>query len=138
MKSLFSMSPFSQANFAPAFAPDAASPMRSELGQAADDITGLSTGIEDILKQLPPSIMGTYQKQYQDCQTKLAAGGVIGLVAGGKCLYDLYQTLKNLLKANPGAGPLVPLPIPATAFPVLPAAITAVGGIILVYALTKL
>lgn len=134
MKSLFSMSPFAQPGFAPAYAPaEAAGP---GLGQAQDDITGVSRGIEDLLKLLPADVMGTYQKQYQDCQKKLDAGGLVGLVSGGKCLYDLYQALKGLAKA-PGAPAPPALPAPAS-FPVLPAAIVAVGGIVLVYGITKL
>lgn len=138
MKSLFTVSPFSGPAFVPAFA----SPERQQadaraaMGQSADDVTGLSRGIEDLLKQLPPEVLGTYQKQYQDCLKKLDTGGVVGLVAGGRCLYDLYQALKTLIASK--GGPLVPLPPALTTFPVLPAAITAVGLIVLVYGLTKL
>lgn len=134
MKSLFSMSPFAQPGFAPAFDAPVENTGRG-LGQAADDITGLSRGIEDLLKLVPPNLLGTYQTQYADCQKKLDSGGLVGLVGGGRCLYDLYQALKGIV--NPSALPLVPPVAPAT-FPILPAAITAVGGIILVYGLTKI
>lgn len=132
MKSLFSMSPFAQPGFAPAYAPpEAAGP---SLGQAQDDITGVSRGIEDLLKLVPADVMGVYQKQYQDCQKKLDTGGVVGLVSGGKCLWDLYQALKGLAKTTP----TTPAVVAPTSFPVLPAAVVAVGGIILVYGITKL
>jgi hypothetical protein len=79
--------------------------------------------------------MGIYQAQYQDCQNKLATGGLVGLAAGTACLADLYQKIKNLIK-NPGT-PLVTIPVSAP-FPVVPVALTAVGSLILIYGLTRL
>jgi hypothetical protein len=135
MKTLFSMSPFAQPGFVPAFTSPAPEAGGAALGQAQEDITGISRGIEDILKLVPAELLGTYQAQYADCQKKLDTGGVVGLVGGGKCLYDLYQALKGIV--NPSLRPPAPLAAPKS-FPVLPAAITAVGGIILVYGLTKI
>jgi hypothetical protein len=133
MKTLFSMSPFAQPGFVPAFS---APREVSGLGQTAEDITGLSKGIEEILKMLPASSSVTYQQQYQDCQKKLNTGGLVGVISGGKCLYDLYQSLKRMINAPPAASP-PPAAVPAS-FPVLPAAITAVGGLVLVFGLSKL
>lgn len=113
-------------------------PVQPHLGQSQDDITGLSRGIEDLLKLVPASALGTYQQQYTDCQSKLNAGGLVGLTMGGKCLYDLYQKLKDLVKNGSPTTP-IPMPLPAPApFPVLPVAIASVGALVLVYGLTKL
>lgn len=137
MKSMFTMAPFGQTGFAPAFT-DPRPPV--SLGQAQDDIAGLNTGIESILKELPPQVLGTYQARYADCQRKISTGGAVGLVTGGKCLYDLFQDLKDVVK---GTGPKQPLPTPylppqAGGFPVVPLALAGVGGIILIYALSNL
>lgn len=135
MKSLFSMSPFAQPGFAPAFAPPALEAAGASLGQGQEDITGLARGIEDLLKLVPAPLLGTYQQQYQECQKKLDSGGIVGLVGGGRCFYDLYQALKGIV--NPSVQPQQPAGAQKS-FPVLPAAIAAVGGIILVYGITKL
>lgn len=142
MRTMFEASPFSKFDLGsyapPAHAAGPSIRAYPVLGQSADDVTGLSRGIEDLLKELPSELLGTYQAQYQKCLKDLDSGGAIGLVTGSKCLYDLYQTLKDLIKNKPAAKPVgVPLPAPATSFPILPVALVAVGGIALVYALTK-
>ncbi len=137
MKSIFSMAPFGQTGFAPAFT--APRPPIS-LGQGEGDIAGLNSGIESLLSELPPEVLGTYQTKYAACRKMIADGGAVGLVAGGKCLYDLFQELKDVIK---GTGPKPPSPGPALppqagGFPIVPVALAGVGGIILVYALSQL
>lgn len=137
MKSIFSMSPFGQTGFAPAFT---APRPQAWLGQGDGDIAGLNSGIESLLKELPPQVLGSYQTKYADCRRMISDGGAVGLVTGGKCLYDLFQELKDVIK---GTGPKPPITTPtlppqAGGFPVVPLALAGVGGIILIYALSQL
>lgn len=105
----------------------------AHLGQS--DITGVTGDIEDLLKQLPPDILGTYNAKYQACLAQLS-GNVISAAMGTKCLYDLYKELKDLVKNGP---PKPPVPIVAPSqFPYLPVAIGVLGLGALVYGLTKL
>lgn len=99
------------------------------------DILGLKSAIEDLLKQLPPDVLGGYNAKYQQCLAKLDTGGAVGLVAGGKCLDDLYNEIKNFLKN----GPPKPAPVPAASeFPILPVVVGGLGLIVLIWGLSKL
>lgn len=141
MNSMFKMSPFGGSEFrshqqAPGqvlgqvrLAQDATAP-------AASDTSALTGGIEDLLKQLPPEVLGTYNAKYQACQTQLATGGAIGLVAGGKCLADLYKEIQNFLKNGP---PKTPVAAPAPpADLVLPIVVGVLGIGALIWGLSKL
>lgn len=100
------------------------------------DVSGLTSGIEDLLKQLPPDVLGSYNAKYQQCQAQLEAGGAVGLVAGGKCLNALYNELKDFMKNGPPKRP--PAAPAASEFPVLPVAVGALGLIVLIWGLSKL
>lgn len=152
MKSMFSMSPFQGPQFQPHFARGTPVPGSVHwLGQAAttppattpapsgsSDILGLNSSIESLLNQLPPETMGPYRERWNGCKKQISDGGAVGLVTGGKCLYDLFEDLK---KAMTGAKPATPLPyVPpaATSFPIMPVAIAGIGSIMLIYGLTRL
>lgn len=146
MKSMFTMSPFSGGQFAPAFAqPQYAQPVTHRwLGQAApatpadSDILGLNSGIESLLNQLPPESMGAYRERWNNCKKQISDGGAVGLVTGGKCLYDLFTEMK---KAVTGGKPPVATPLPPaqpTSFPIMPVAIAGIGTLMLIYGLTRL
>lgn len=145
MRSIFDAPAFGSRGL-PGYAPPALGAPR--LAQAAtstpvtpstpdqSDISGLTGGIEDLLKQLPPDVLGSYNAKYQQCQTQLETGGAVGLAAGGKCLVLLYEELKNFMKNGPPKR--VPAAAPASEFPVLPAAFGVVGLLVLIWGLSKL
>src|SRR6266404_6476241 len=95
----------------------------ANLGQS--DIAGVTGDIEDLLKQLPPDVLGTYNAKYQACLAQLSSGNVISTAMGTKCLYDLYTELKNLVKNGPPK-PAIPVVRPSE-FPYLPVAIGVLG-----------
>jgi hypothetical protein len=110
----------------------------SELGQdtpSESDAAGLASGIESFIKQLPPELLGTYNAKYQACQAKISSGNLIDIGIGGKCMYDLYKELRDLVKNGPPK-PAMPVVAPS-GFPYLPVAIGVVGLGVLVYAFTK-
>lgn len=152
MKSMFSMSPFQGPQFQPAFARSGPVPGSVQwLGQAAPattppptttpsdaDILGLNSSIESLLNQLPPETMGAYRERWNGCKKQISDGGLIGLGLGGQCLYKLFEDMK---KAMTGVKPATPLPYMAPApssFPILPVAIAGIGGLMLIYGLTRL
>lgn len=113
-------------------------PMR--LGQDTpdeSDTTGLTSGIEGFLKQLPPELLGTYNTKYQKCMTQLNSGGLIGIGLGGKCLVDLFKELRELFKNGPPK-PTVLVPPASGEFPYLPVTVGVLGLAVLVWGLTKL
>lgn len=140
MNSMFKMSPFGGSEFR-SYVPA----LGQVLGQvrlaqdvstpAASDTSALTGGIEDLLKQLPPEVLGTYNAKYQVCQTQLANGGAVGLVAGGKCLADLYKEIQNFIKNGPPKPPLAPA---VTSDVVLPILVGGLGLIVLIWGLTKI
>lgn len=140
MKSIFEPSPFGSRGL-PGYASPPLGAVR--LGQAApvtpdqSNTTAVAGGIEDLLKQLPPEVLGAYNAKYQACQAQLANGGAVGLVAGAKCLDDLYSEIKNFLKNGPPKAAPAPA-APASEFPVLPAVVGGLGLIVLIWGLTKL
>lgn len=150
MKSLFTMSPFAGPQFAPAFAqrqPAAPVALHPSLGQTppattttsdTSDILGLNSSIEELLNQLPPETLGAYRERWNGCKKMISDGGAIGLVTGPKCLYDLFEDMKKAIRG--GVKPVTPLPLAAqpAAFPIVPVAIAGIGGLILIYGLTRL
>lgn len=101
----------------------------------APDVSGLTGGIEDLLKQLPPDVLGNYNTKYQACQTQLSTGGAVGLVAGGKCLADLYKEIQNFIKNGPPKPPIAPA---AGADIILPVVVGVLGISALIWGLSKL
>jgi hypothetical protein len=108
--------------------------MGQDATPAATDTAGLSSGIEGFLAQLPPELLGTYNAKYQACQAQVTSGNVLQTVTGAKCLYDLYNELKLLMKNGP---PKPPTFLPPD-FPYVPVAVGVVGLGVLIYGLTKL
>lgn len=108
------------------------------LGQ--DVVGGLTTLIEDALKELPPELLGTYQDKYRQCQDMIAKGGVVGLTTGGKCLDDLYMQIQKELKhpTPPAPKPAPYAAAPPSGFPVIPVVLVLVGGAAAVYGFTRL
>lgn len=109
--------------------------MAQDSAPSSTDVAGLSSGIENFITQLPPELLGTYNAKYQACQAQVTSGNVLQTVTGAKCLYDLYNELKNLVKNGP--------PKPATTvlpqdFPYLPVAVGVVGLGVLIWGITKL
>ncbi len=98
------------------------------------DVSGLSSGIEGLLKQLPAEVLGNYNAKYQQCQAQLSNGGAVGLAAGAKCLAQLYSELKDFMKN----GPPKPAAPAASEFPWGPALIGGVGLLVLIWGLNKL
>lgn len=104
------------------------------------DILNISKDIESILKEVPKEALGAYQSEYDQCRNLLRKGGLVGLATGGKCLRDLYNKIRDAMKGK-GPAPVTPAPVvapPSEGFPVVPVALAAVGGIALIYGLTKL
>jgi hypothetical protein len=109
--------------------------MGQDTTPSSTDVAGLSSGIEGFLAQLPPELLGTYNAKYQACQAQVTSGNVIQTVTGAKCLFDLYNELKTLMKNGP--------PKPATSFlpqdfPYIPVAVGVVGLGVLIWGITKL
>lgn len=133
MKTMFVATPFSRFDLGSYAPPTLGQPSSG----SASDILNVSKDIEVLLKQVPPEVMGAYQAEYKHCQDLLDKGGLIGLTAGGKCLYDLYNKLRDALK-----NPTTPSPIPGIAaqssFPVVPVTLLVIGGVALIYGLSKL
>jgi hypothetical protein len=102
------------------------------------DTSALTSGIEDLLKQLPPELLGTYSTKYQQCQNQLANGGAVGLVTGAKCLSDLYTEIKDLIKNGPPKPAPAPAPLASGIAPELAIGLGVVGILVLVWGLTKL
>ena len=103
------------------------------------DISGLDKLIEDGLKDVPNELVGSFQDKKKQCQDLLDKGGVVGLAAGGKCLYDLYEEIKKAMKHPPAPKAAPPPQAPAAQpFPVVPVIMAVVGGAALVFGITKL
>lgn len=101
------------------------------------ETSAVAGGIESLLKQLPAEALGTYNAKYQMCQTQLANGGAVGLVAGGKCLVDLYKEIQDFIKNGPPK--VAPVAAPAAAGSlVLPIVVGVLGIGALVWGLSKL
>ncbi len=134
MKSMFVAMPFGRFDLG-SYVP---SPI-PEMGASgsASDLLDVSKDIESLLKEVPPEAMGAYQAEYKHCQDLLDKGGLIGLTTGGKCLYDLYEKLKNEIK-NPKPTSPIPYLAPQSSFPVVPVVLLVVGGAALVFGLSKL
>lgn len=107
---------------------------------SAGDLLNVSKDIESLLKQVPPEALGTYQTQYKQCQDMLDKGGLVGLASGGKCLYDLYEKLKDVIKNKKPTPTPSPFPYfaPQSSFPVVPVVLVVAGSIALIYGLTKM
>jgi hypothetical protein len=104
------------------------------LGQSMADIPGLQSGIETLLAQLPPELLGTYSAKYRTCKAQVGAPDLVSQVAGLKCLYDLYTELDNIVKHGVPARPVVASPSSDFTIPVL----VGVAGLgVMIYALTR-
>jgi len=145
MKTMFMAAPFGSTGVGLYSPPrilgqDQTAPATPSSGSAGD-LMNVSKDIEGLLSQLPAETLGTYQTEYKRCQDLLNKGGLVGLASGGKCLYDLYDKLKDLIKNKP-ATPAKPLPIPYLApqdsFPIIPVGLVVIGGIALIYGLSKM
>lgn len=141
MKSMFQVSPFGSPRFG-GYSPALGQVRLAQGGPVAplpDDqpeISAITGGIEGLLKQLPAEALGTYNAKYQACQTQLTNGGAVGMVAGGKCLVDLYKEIQNFIKNGPPKA-LPPAPA-ATGDLVLPIVIGLAGLGVLIWGLSKL
>ncbi len=87
----------------------------ASLGQTQYDIEGLIKGITEIIGKLPSNVAGQYRADLDECKAKVADGGLLGLVTGGKCLYDLFQDVKDALRREEERP--VPVPIGTTPSP---------------------
>jgi hypothetical protein len=106
------------------------------LGQSMADIPGLQSGIEALLAQLPPQLLGTYSAQYQTCKTQVSDSSIGTQLVGLKCLYDLYTTLDNIVKHGVPGQPIVPVkPASDITIPVL----VGIAGLgVMIYAVTRI
>lgn len=104
------------------------------------DIDSLNREIGDLLGQLPADLTGRYREEYERCRRLISEDGTSGLVAGGSCLYRLFQELKAVVRGQQQAPQPLPrqAPPPSGGFPVLPLAIAGAAGLALVLALTQL
>lgn len=150
MKTMFMAAPFGSTGLGlyspPAFlGQDQAAitppPATTPSSGSAGDLLNVSKDIESLLKEVPPEALGTYQTQYKQCQDMLDKGGLVGLASGGKCLYDLYEKLKDVIKnKKPATATPSPFPYlaPQSSFPVVPVVLVVAGGIALIYGLSKM
>lgn len=131
MKTMFVAASFDRPR---AYAPP---PSLSQASGSAGDLLDVSKDIESLLKQVPPEALGAYQTEYKRCQDLLDKGGLVGLASGGKCLYDLYAKLKDVIKgkvpAKPGALPMSP----QSSFPTIPVLIGVLGGVALIWGVSR-
>ena len=74
------------------------------LGQEKFDIKELTSGITDLLGQVPSDVLGTYEARFQACVAQIEKGGVLDIWTGGSCLYKLFKELKALVKAQEEGG----------------------------------
>lgn len=143
MKTMFMAAPFGSTGLGvyapPRLGQDQTATATPSSGSAGD-LLNVSKDIEGLLSQLPAETLGSYQTEYKRCQDLLSKGGLVGLASGGKCLYDLYDKLKDLVKNKPPAKAPSPVPFlaPQESFPVVPVALVVVGGIALIYGLSKM
>jgi hypothetical protein len=140
MRSIFEAAPYGRYDLGryglPTAHPSLAVRVR-KLGQDASDVGGLIGAIDDLLKLVPDELLGKYEAEKQRCRNLLEAGGIVGLAAGGRCLYSLFQELKDVVEGEGGAAPVPArspaLPRPASSgFPILPVAIAGVAAVGLV------
>lgn len=101
------------------------------------DVSGLKSGIDGLLKQLPAEVLGKYDAQYKECLAKLENGGAVGLAAGVKCLRDLYNEIQAFMKNGPPKPAAAPAPA-ASDFPLVPVLVGGIGLIVLIWGLSKL
>lgn len=131
MKSMFVVTSFDRPRSVPPVS-------LAQASGSAGDLLDVSKNIESLLKQVPPEALGAYQTEYKRCQDLLDKGGLVGLASGGKCLYDLYAKLKDVLKgkvpAMPGALPYI---APQSSFPTIPVMIGVLGGVALIWGVTR-
>lgn len=109
---------------------------RPFLGQDFEDLVNLDgwrNEIVELLGKVPDESLGKYQSKFDDCEKKIADGG-LGLITGGKCLYDLVRELRGFLKDEPTPKPPKATPTaPAeSGFPIVP---VAIGGAVILGAL---
>jgi hypothetical protein len=106
-------------------------PMGAHLGQEFEDIFDVDrirSGIFDLLDQFPEgALKETDRVKLAECERILERDSAADLLRGGKCLYDLFQEVKESLRGEQ-ARPPVRLPPPPGAFPIIPVLI-GVGGL---------
>jgi len=144
MKTMFMSAPFGSTGLGlyspPVLGQDQTATTTPPSSGSTGDLMNVSKDIEGLLAQLPAETLGTYQTEYKRCQDLLNKGGLVGLASGGKCLYDLYEKLKDLVKNKPPAKAPSPIPYlaPQESFPIIPVGLVVVGGIALIYGLSKM
>src|SRR4029077_20453640 len=131
MKTMFVAAPFGSFGLGD-YAPPTFIGQAATSSGSAGDLLNVSQDIESLLKEVPPEALGSYQTEYKRCQDLLDKGGLVGLTSGGKCLYDLYAKLKDVIKNKPTAKPLLPALTPQSNFPVVAVAIGAFGVVALI------
>jgi hypothetical protein len=128
MKSMFVAMPFGRFDLG-SYAP----PSLAQTPPSSTDVTGVSTDLQSAIKTAPPDLIASYTAEFTRCQNLITNGGFGGVVTGSACLYALYEKIKHPQAASP-----IPYLAPQSSFPVVPAALLLVGGVALIYGLTKL
>jgi hypothetical protein len=126
---------FARSAFGPSMAGASAA-----LGQELPDVGQLTGEIRGLIDRLPEDLLGVYQAKLDECDRLLAAGGVTGLFTGGRCLYRLFQELKDVVREEEErrAVPIsVRPPAAPPEFPYVPVAIAAAGALVLLYVATR-
>jgi hypothetical protein len=85
-----------------------------------EDVGGLLADMDSLIAKLPVDAAGNYGKKRDDCLAKPT-------IAQYKCLYDLFQEIKN--HKDSAAPPVTPPAVKpaATSLPIVPIAIGAVA-----------
>lgn len=130
MKSIFDNAPYGRYDMHrygyPAMHPTAGISKRMGQGVISDVLQalGISEGdVTGLLNALPLEKQGAYKIALDECKAK----GVT-TVAGAKCLYDLYQQIKDDVEGNKDNPTTTPVVAPASSsFPIIPVAIGVVG-----------
>ncbi len=105
------------------------------LGQSMADIPGLQSGIETLLAQLPPQLLGTYSAKYQTCKAQVGAPDLVSQVVGLKCLYQLYTELDGIMKHGVPAQPVIP--VSQSSDFTIPVLVGVAGLGVMIYAITR-
>lgn len=110
------------------------------LGQDVDDILdvgGLTRDVEELLGRMPDDLLGTFQPRYEECLRKLDSGGVTGIYSGGRCLYGLFQDMKDAMRDRESRPISTRPPAAPSGFPWIPVALAGAAGLVALYFATK-
>lgn len=110
------------------------------LGQGLDDVFdvgGLTRDVEDLLGRMPDDLLGTFQPRYEECLRKLDSGGATGLYSGGRCLYGLFQDMKDAMRDRESRPISTRQPSPSSGFPWIAVGIAGAAGLAALYFATR-